>query len=326
MEIQSVFIDSEESTVEVKMLGEDGFMETLTLDMTAEELQRMLEYADDADEDSIEELVWEIINSQSKDPMDFLVEEYPEHFSKGEDGEILFNGHELEQAACNWLHDLKQRVDKSEAEIEGFIKFLYNLEENPSYNSRESLVSFLTAVQDIEEQFSITRDGMLIAYKGVDSELNSIHAGDAKVDGVQYRKKNIPNLPGSRVTFPRNLVDDNVNNGCSQGLHVGTFNYANDFGARVVKVKVNPRDVVSVPMDCECQKVRCCEYLVVEEVEKKLPENFDFEGEPEDTDNVTELVDSLLEENDLDSTEDVVRFLMEQLGKLVDKNNEKGEE
>ena len=41
-------------------------------------------------------------------------------------------------------------------------------------------------------------------------------------------------------------------------------------GDRVVIVKVNPKDVVSVPTDCECQKVRTCEYMVIADYEGPL--------------------------------------------------------
>ena len=41
-------------------------------------------------------------------------------------------------------------------------------------------------------------------------------------------------------------------------------------GDRVVIVKVNPKDVVSVPTDCECQKVRTCEYQVIADYEGPL--------------------------------------------------------
>jgi hypothetical protein len=35
----------------------------------------------------------------------------------------------------------------------------------------------------------------------------------------------------------------------------------------VVKVKINPRDVVSVPRDCDFQKLRTCRYEVLAEID-----------------------------------------------------------
>lgn len=36
-------------------------------------------------------------------------------------------------------------------------------------------------------------------------------------------------------------------------------------------VKIDPADVVSVPHDCECQKLRTCRYEVVSELEERKP-------------------------------------------------------
>jgi hypothetical protein len=38
----------------------------------------------------------------------------------------------------------------------------------------------------------------------------------------------------------------------------------------MVVVKINPKDVVSVPSDYNCQKLRCCAYTVVSEVEAEI--------------------------------------------------------
>lgn len=47
-------------------------------------------------------------------------------------------------------------------------------------------------------------------------------------------------------------------------------------------VKIDPKDVVSVPSDCSFQKLRACRYIVVAENEYKLSEiadsNFDKTG------------------------------------------------
>ena len=59
-------------------------------------------------------------------------------------------------------------------------------------------------------------------------------------------------------------------------------------------VEIDPSDVVSVPLDCDCQKLRTCKYKVVSLFEKKLEqpmcdeygdyENWDddFEDDSED--------------------------------------------
>jgi hypothetical protein len=39
---------------------------------------------------------------------------------------------------------------------------------------------------------------------------------------------------------------------------------------KLVLVEINPADVVSIPLDCECQKLRTCKYMVVQEYEVPL--------------------------------------------------------
>ena len=73
----------------------------------------------------------------------------------------------------------------------------------------------------------------------------------------------------------RRKVNDDCGVGCSDGLHCGALEYVESYraeyaGDRVVIVKVNPKDVVSVPTDCECQKVRTCEYQVIADYEGPL--------------------------------------------------------
>jgi hypothetical protein len=65
--------------------------------------------------------------------------------------------------------------------------------------------------------------------------------------------------------MPRSLVDDNRSVACSVGLHVGSFHFANGFygGGKLLVVKINPRDVVSVPADAGDQKIRVHRYVIV---------------------------------------------------------------
>jgi len=63
--------------------------------------------------------------------------------------------------------------------------------------------------------------------------------------------------------------------GCSQGLHAGALNYVASYGSveagdKIVIVKINPQDVVSVPSDCNCEKLRTCRYEVVGEYQGEL--------------------------------------------------------
>jgi hypothetical protein len=64
----------------------------------------------------------------------------------------------------------------------------------------------------------------------------------------------------------RQDVDDNCNNTCSTGLHFCSLNYLGSFGSSgdpVVILKIDPKDVVSIPVDYNNTKGRCCKYEVV---------------------------------------------------------------
>ena len=80
----------------------------------------------------------------------------------------------------------------------------------------------------------------------------------------------IKNEVGDTIEVQRRSVDDNRQNSCSHGLHIGSFDYANSWASegKLLLVRFNPRDAVSVPQDSECQKLRVCKYEVLEEIER----------------------------------------------------------
>jgi hypothetical protein len=131
------------------------------------------------------------------------------------------------------------------------IKFIRKLRNNPSFNSREQLYTFLE-----HNGHPITSEGNFIAYRGVTDDLKDT------------RTKTFDNSPGSICEMPRNEVDDNPNNTCSKGLHVACYEYAKDFGPKLVEVEVDPQDVVTVPTDYNGTKMRVCKFKVVQLCEK----------------------------------------------------------
>jgi hypothetical protein len=144
-----------------------------------------------------------------------------------------------------------------------YVKFLENIWDNPSHRSREQLFSYIE-----RHGFLITDDGCFISYKGI-SNGKSLAGGTAFVDGVMVKGK-IPNRVGSVITMPRHQVSDDPNVACHQGLHAGAWAYANMWGDDVVKVKINPANVVSVPADSSQQKLRTCEYEVLSVTKREL--------------------------------------------------------
>jgi hypothetical protein len=104
----------------------------------------------------------------------------------------------------------------------------------------------------------ITPDGCFLAYKKVRNDYLDIHSGTMN------------NSVGQVVSMERNEVDDDKDRTCSAGLHFCSQDYLPHFGNgydnRVVILKINPRDVVSIPSDYNNAKGRACRYEVVGEI------------------------------------------------------------
>lgn len=177
-----------------------------------------------------------------------------------ENGKVYFDGDEVHNALTKQIvRFLEEDDDKWEA----LVNFFENVAANPNDHSREQLYEWLD-----RHEFTITHDGYIVGYKGVSGDLKSIHSGPGIVNGVA-QNGHLDNSPGNTVEIARSKVAFDPGIGCSSGLHVGTFEYANSFGSVVLEVHVNPRDVVSVPTDCNAQKVRVCRYAVVDKIESK---------------------------------------------------------
>lgn len=157
------------------------------------------------------------------------------------------------------LHNsLTRRILSMMAEgfnVQPMIMFLENLMENPSKRAVDELYGFLE-----KNSLPITEDGHLLAYKRVRPDYTDIHSGT------------ISNHIGAKPSMPRNQVDDDKDRTCSEGLHFCSQDYLPKFSSydpkndHIMIVKVNPRDVVSIPSDHNHAKARCCLYEVIGEV------------------------------------------------------------
>jgi hypothetical protein len=158
------------------------------------------------------------------------------------------------------------------------VNFMEKIELNPNPHSREHLFRWLKS-----GRFSITPDGDIIAYKGVNrktgatmvkpgdpnDEYFSTVSGPAIVDGNPHQRGYVPNKPGVIVEMARNEVRFDPQVTCSTGLHVADWSYAKNMGNSVLMVLVNPRDVVSVPVDHGDKKMRVCRYKVLKQVDQE---------------------------------------------------------
>ena len=165
-------------------------------------------------------------------------------------GVLYFDGSPIHNVLADRILDMVE----NNLPIKSLVKFLENLMRNPSRTSVQELYLFLES-----GNLPVTEDGCFLAYKKVRHDFKDIHSGT------------FDNSVGKIVEVPRNSVDDQRDNTCSYGLHFCSKEYLPAFGSqssnRVVIVKINPADVVSIPSDYKNTKGRCCKYEVIAEFE-----------------------------------------------------------
>lgn len=212
-----------------------------------------------------------------------------------EGSSVLLNGEPLDKPLADHL----MRVIDEDGSVrnkdvwEALTQFIERLRNNVSPFVRDQLLNWLEAANNNDRGFTISKDGMLMGYKGfrlTDGVAYSSYKGEATVvnqDGTitHFEHDYIPNRVGDTVSMPRHRVQDNPSIGCSVGLHVGTYDYAYGYARDVVYlVEVDPADVVSVPTECDSQKIRASKYKVVQavtEVKRETVYSWDEEDEDE---------------------------------------------
>lgn len=167
---------------------------------------------------------------------------------KVSNGEVTFDGQPLH----NVMTDRLLEMMRGGFDVKPLANFMSNLMDNPSSTAVEELYLFLES-----GKLPITEDGHFLAYKKVKNNFFDIYTG--KFD----------HSPGKVLEMPRNKVDDKRDNTCSYGFHFCSISYLPQYSSadnnRVVIVKINPRDVVSIPSDYNNAKGRTCRYEVVGE-------------------------------------------------------------
>jgi hypothetical protein len=170
---------------------------------------------------------------------------------------VTWKGYPIhETLSSKLIEDVRNGYD-----VDALSNFIEKLMQNPSNTAIQELYLFIQ-----KANMPITSDGDFIAYKRVNEDYTDIHTG--KFD----------NSVGQILEMPRNRVDDNRDQTCSSGFHFCSYDYLKSFfGARVVVLKINPKDVVSIPSDHNDTKGRTCRYEVISEVDSHINEDI-FEG------------------------------------------------
>lgn len=198
---------------------------------------------------------------------------------------IFWKGREMHNALTNRMVSMIQ----DDFPVEPLVKFMENLMENPSKRAVTELYGFLE-----KNTLPITPDGCFLAYKKVRADYLDCHSGTVLNKPAIYLtdadKATLAETAGKNnevevevvdgvtvVSMERNLVDDDQNRTCSVGLHFCSKDYLSSFGGeRIIILKINPRDVVSIPNDYNDSKGRACRYEIVDEIDKdKADEAFE---------------------------------------------------
>lgn len=169
-------------------------------------------------------------------------------------GVVRWEGKALQGRLANVLIATAQSGD-TEA-LSRFGLFIDKVNQAISYKVTNRLFDFLDA-----NNLRIDDEGDIIGFKVVRSNYTDKHTGT------------FDNSVGQVVSMPRNQVDDRDEKTCSNGLHFCSYDYVKSFSSnndRLVLVKVDPRDFVSVPTDYGFTKCRVCRYKVIEDVTTKF--------------------------------------------------------
>ena len=207
-------------------------------------------------------------------------------YLKIEGGTLKYRGVELPSESYFVQKIIRMRTEGNP--IAPLAAFIERLMQNPSFRTRRELLQFLEY-----GDLPITSDGHFLAYKRVRANYTDCHSGT------------ISNAVGVTVEMPRANVDDDSNNTCSSGLHFCSREYLKSFwGDHLVVLKISPADVVSIPVDYNNTKGRCCRYKVVSELEMTDAEKFAWtesvvdDFDQEDTDEWDEGSELTLEAGD----------------------------
>jgi hypothetical protein len=188
-------------------------------------------------------------------------------------GEVLLDGEAVHNAVTGRILDMVSEG----FDADPLMKFLERLMLNPSRTAVNELYLWLEGTR-----LPITEDGYFMAYKKVRDDYRDFFTGkvlnkpaalmtDADAEYIKTTHGNVTVSVEDGVTtlsMPRNKVDDNRDRTCSYGLHFCSMSYLPAYyggRGRVLLVKIDPADVVSIPSDYDNAKGRAMRYQVVGE-------------------------------------------------------------
>jgi len=200
-----------------------------------------------------------------------VVEDWSEGDFKFRDGLLYFEDEQVAKDPTNRIVECLQQGFPHQF----MMNYLTNLYDNVSERAVQESYKWSS-----HKGLPITEDGMLVGYKGVRTyagETIQGKNGEIKEGDLVdiYTGNSFRNNVGDTASMKRRQVCDDHTQGCDSGLHVGTYDYACNWAGStgvVVLVKFNPKDIVSVPSDCNCEKMRVSSYEVISVAREQLEE------------------------------------------------------
>jgi hypothetical protein len=276
-----------DNSLTVIFIGDDGRNQVLTATAKHPRWKQIVKALSDQDEERLIELM----------SVKTAIENYTDAQIEIKNHSVFFKGRQLHGLDVN-------RLIQFATEGVPFLpmaRFLEKKIKNPSFRAVNELYKFLE-----HKHMPITPRGTILGYKGVKEDMYSVMGNTATViiSGTTDSGGHIYNGVGESIRCDRNCVSDDYRVGCSPGLHIGSLEYAKSWASRVIIVEFDPEDVVCVPEDCECQKLRACAYKVVGEYTGEMPDSYLDKYDEDEANNLDNDEDSNISEGE-DVVEDI---------------------
>lgn len=177
---------------------------------------------------------------------DNIVKQFKKNNIEIKSGQFFFKNKEIHNGLTNHIINLFQ----NKLPLEAAIAFFERIMKNPSEASRNELFDFIQATK-----LPLTSRGTFLAYRSINSNWKD------------NQTRSMDNRIGKIVSMDRKKVDANRINTCSSGLHFSGYEYNKNFvkgNGFLTIVEIDPKDVVSIPIDYNLQKGRCCKFKVLD--------------------------------------------------------------
>lgn len=164
------------------------------------------------------------------------------------DDHITYKGEKLNNIVAERIFEFI----REQLPFEPLVKFLDKLMQNPNPKSIERLYKFME-----NYKLPITEDGDVIGMKSVTEEFKDHYTGT-----LDYSV-------GTTHKIDRSLIEGGDSECNGPGLHVGAYNYVNNYVyGNAVLVKFNPKNVCRVPSEANFGKIVVCEFEVIKYIGK----------------------------------------------------------